>query len=115
MTTTLGEKIAAISAWVDGSPENRARDPEARTWGRLAKVAEEGGEVVSAYIGVTGQNPRKGNTHTQEDVEKELLDVALTALAAHEHLTGNRGESVSALVRHTDVVLARAGIEVPAK
>ncbi|WP_198541291.1 MazG-like family protein, partial [Parafrankia soli] len=44
------------------------------------KVVEELGEAVAALIGMTGQNPRKGVTHTQADLLGELYDVALTAL-----------------------------------
>jgi hypothetical protein len=31
---------------------------------RMLKLQEEVGEVAQAVIGVTGQNPRKGTTHT---------------------------------------------------
>lgn len=103
---TAQEAITALSRWVDEAPVNAARDPEARTWGRIAKVQEECGEVIAAYIGVTGQNPRKGVTHTPYDVETELLDVALTALCAYEHVTDHAGRAVVellgfALSRHT--------------
>lgn len=84
------EAITDLSRWVDEAPKNAARDPEARTWGRLAKVCEEAGEVIAAYIGATAQNPRKGRTHDMAAVEEELLDTALTALAAYEHVTGNQ-------------------------
>lgn len=111
MSDITARRIAALSAWIDGSPENQARDPEAATWGRLAKVAEECGEVISAYIGVTGQNPRKGTVGTMEDVRKELLDVALTALCAVEHLDRNVGVcgvSMAALEQHVSDVYRRA-------
>lgn len=49
---------------------------------RIMKLTEEAGEVVSAYIGMTGQNPRKGVTHTREDVCGELADVIITAMIA---------------------------------
>jgi NTP pyrophosphatase (non-canonical NTP hydrolase) len=49
---------------------------------RVLKIAEEFGEAVQAWIGVTGQNPRKGVTHTRQDVAGELGDVAVTALVA---------------------------------
>lgn len=93
--------IADLSRAIDEHPKNAARDPEARTWGRLAKVSEECGEVIEAYIGATGQNPRKGQTHTIADVSEELLDVALAALAAWEHLNGNRGTCIEGFVTHT--------------
>ncbi|WP_245674204.1 MazG-like family protein [Actinoplanes rectilineatus] len=49
---------------------------------RIVKIAEEYGEVAAAWVGSTGQNPRKGITHTQQDVVAELGDVAFTALVA---------------------------------
>jgi hypothetical protein len=61
---------------------------------RLDKLAEEVGEVVVAYGGLVGENPRKGLTHTREDVLEELLDVAAVALGAYEHLDGHRGQSM---------------------
>ncbi|MGK5639399.1 MazG-like family protein [Streptomyces sp. URMC 126] len=49
---------------------------------RLLKIGEEVGEVVQAYLGMTGQNPRKGVTHGPSDVAAELCDVILTAATA---------------------------------
>ncbi|ROO88408.1 hypothetical protein EDD29_6077 [Actinocorallia herbida] len=49
---------------------------------RLVKLTEEIGEVSQAYIGLVGQNPRKGRTHTREDVAAELCDVVITAMVA---------------------------------
>ena len=115
-------RIAALSRWIDAASANAARDPEAATWGRLAKVAEEAGEVIAAYIGATGQNPRKGVTHTMGDVRRELLDVALTALCAVEHLDSlipddgggvpdhTLGTSLTALYEHVEAVAWRAGV-----
>ncbi|MFG2632691.1 MazG-like family protein [Streptomyces sp. NPDC048362] len=54
---------------------------------RVLKLSEEVGEVAEAIIGTTGQNPRKGVTHTWEDVQAELCDVAITALVALRALT----------------------------
>lgn len=104
----LAEGIADLSQWIDEA--NTSRDPEAATWARLAKIAEESGEVIAAYIGATGQNPRKGATHTQTDVEEELLDVALTALAALEHLRGHDHASIRLLGEKLDRTLRRAGL-----
>lgn len=103
--TTTGQRLAQFSQWIDNA--QGLRDAEAITWGRLAKVSEECGEVIEAWIGVTNQNPRKGVTHTRDDVAKELLDVAVTALAAYEHMVGNRGDSLSALFNHIDFIWAR--------
>ncbi|WP_108986932.1 MazG-like family protein [Streptomyces coelicoflavus] len=54
---------------------------------RMLKLSEEVGEVAEAVIGATGQNPRKGVTHTWDDVEAELCDVVITALVALRTLT----------------------------
>lgn len=103
----MAATLAELSTWIDNAPANAARSPEAATWGRLAKVAEECGEVVAAYIGATGQNPRKGTTHGMADVCGELLDVAVTALSGVEHLTGNQGHSINYLTGHLDALRDR--------
>lgn len=107
----LANRLALISQSVDNFEANRRRDPEAQTWGRIAKVMEELGEVAQAYIGVIGQNPRKGISHSWDDVEHELLDVALTALTAYEHVSGNCGQSIDALGQHVKFVMNRAVID----
>lgn len=56
---------------------------------RLAKCAEEVGEVIDARIREQGRNPRKGNTGTGEDVASELCDVVMTALVALTTQTGS--------------------------
>jgi len=100
--------LVALSEWIDEG--NAYRDSEAITWGRLAKIAEEHGEVIEAFIGATGQNPRKGVTHTMNDVLDELLDVAITALGAYEHIDGHRGRSLPELDAKIVRVANRAGI-----
>ncbi|HWR85627.1 MAG TPA: MazG-like family protein, partial [Rhodoglobus sp.] len=92
---TAQENLVALSRWIDAG--NAHRDPEAQLWGRVAKIAEEHGEAVAALIGMTGQNPRKGVTHGADQVIDELLDVAITALGAVEHLTGHRGDAFALL------------------
>lgn len=109
------QSLAALSDWIDTAPANAARDPEAATWGRLAKITEEAGEVIAAFIGATEQNPRKGRTHEGTDVIKELLDVALTALCAVEHMTNNSGRSMALLSEHIRSVACRAGIALKEK
>ncbi|MCR6649734.1 MAG: MazG-like family protein [Cellulomonas sp.] len=103
------DALVALSRWIDaGQPVTR--DPEAVTWGRIAKLTEESGEVVAAFIGATGQNPRKGVTHTIADVGDELLDVAITALGAYEHLTQHQGLALRRLDDKIVAVAARAGV-----
>lgn len=99
-------QLVTISEWIDSA--NAHRDPEAVSWGRITKIGEEFGETIGAWIGCTGQNPRKGLTHTLDDVRKELLDVALTALGAYEHLSDHTGRSLLALEGHIGFVFNRA-------
>lgn len=114
MTPDLGPQLAVLSQWVDEHPPNKARDPEARLWGRCAKVGEEAGEVMAAIIAMTGQNPRKPIQGCIADVLDELLDVALTALTAVEHINGNRGDSMDIFAEHVAAKMERAGLSVPA-
>lgn len=65
-------------AWLDAA--NGASERETQM--RLMKLVEEAGEVMQAYIGTVGQNPRKGVTHKPDDVAAELCDVMLTAAVA---------------------------------
>lgn len=107
---SLATTVAALSRWVDTAPCNASRDPEALGWHRVAKVGEEAGEAISAYLGSMGGNPRKGVCNTREDVSEELLDTALAALGAWEHLTGNQGFSLTALKDKAERVAIRAGL-----
>ena len=51
----------------------------------LLKIVEEAGEAAQAYIGMTGRNPRKGISHTRDEVAAELCDVILSAaIALHD-------------------------------
>jgi NTP pyrophosphatase (non-canonical NTP hydrolase) len=98
--------LIELSRWIDAS--NNSRDREALLWGRISKIGEEFGEAIQALIGYTGQNPRKGFTHSRDDVQEELLDVAVTALGAVEHLRGNDGRALAELDDKIRRVHARA-------
>ena len=78
----LYRSVAAAANWLD--EHNGAGREELGL--RILKVVEEAGEAAAAWIGATGQNPRKGITHTTADVAAELADVAFTALVAIESL-----------------------------
>ncbi|MFE7328548.1 hypothetical protein ACFU8W_26950 [Streptomyces sp. NPDC057565] len=54
--TRTGALIDALSRWIDASSANRDRDLATRSRGRIAKVAEETGEVITALIGALGHN-----------------------------------------------------------
>lgn len=112
MTDTMAKRIQELSIWIDSY--NREKPATLQLWERCGKLMEESGEVGSALIGLLGQNPRKGVTHSREDLISELSDVAITALGAIEHITGNQGESVEILKAHVRYVHSRALDDWPA-
>ncbi|MBO1333201.1 MazG-like family protein [Streptomyces sp. VRA16 Mangrove soil] len=71
--------VERLRAWLDG---NNRLPPQEALLLRVLKLSEEVGEVAEAVIGAVGQNPRKGVSHTWQDVESELCDVIVTALVA---------------------------------
>ncbi len=90
MESDLDAVIRRADAWLDGSVDGRYKDePLGQDWARVAKVCEEAGEAISALIGYTGQNPRKGNTHVLDQVLGELADVVCTGTLAIQHFTKN--------------------------
>ncbi|MFJ3301976.1 MazG-like family protein [Streptomyces sp. NPDC086549] len=85
----LWTSIDDLWAWLDA---NRQAAGQEGVLLRMLKLSEEVGEVAEAVIGATGQNPRKGVTHTWEDVQAELCDVVITALVALRTLTPDTRE-----------------------
>ncbi|MCD7439407.1 MazG-like family protein [Streptomyces lincolnensis] len=86
----LWGSIDGLWAWLEA---NRPAGDDAQSLlMRMLKLSEEVGEVAQAVIGATGRNPRKGVTHTWEDVESELCDVVITALVALRTLTPDTHE-----------------------
>ncbi|MER6983676.1 MazG-like family protein [Streptomyces carpinensis] len=75
----LWSSVDALWSWLDA---HQVHDDHQTLLLRMLKLSEEVGEAAQAVIGATGQNPRKGTTHTWEDVEAELCDVVITALVA---------------------------------
>jgi hypothetical protein len=98
--------IRAINAWIDNANPRNAHEDSMR----VMKIGEEYGEAVAAYIGMTGQNPRKGITHTEHDLLNELADVAITALCAMEHFTGQTEVTRALLASKISKILIRANI-----
>ncbi|WP_455360524.1 MazG-like family protein [Streptomyces sp. SYSU K21746] len=78
------ETVGHLVAWLD---ENSPVPPQTEKLMRVLKLSEEVGEVAEAVMGATACNPRKGNSHTWEDVQSELCDVVLTAMVALRTLT----------------------------
>ncbi|QKW63616.1 hypothetical protein HUT15_25580 [Streptomyces sp. NA03103] len=80
----LWNTIDDLWKWLEADQSVRGREGLLL---RMMKLSEEVGEVAEAVIGATGHNPRKGVTHTWDDVRAELCDVAITALVALRTLT----------------------------
>lgn len=91
-----------LSAWLDGAT---ARPREVRLLLQVLKITEEAGEAAEALQGVLGANPRKGRSHTEDDVAAELCDVVLTAMVALSTLTP---DAAAVFRRHLDRVAARS-------
>jgi NTP pyrophosphatase (non-canonical NTP hydrolase) len=104
--TDLFADIAALNAWLDRSnPASQHEDAM-----RLFKIMEEAGEVAEAYIGMVGQNPRKGVTHTLDDVLGELADVVMTALCAIQHFTQDVSATERIVTEKAAKTRTRAGL-----
>ncbi|WP_343444436.1 MazG-like family protein [Micromonospora schwarzwaldensis] len=93
-TPTLFDIAAEVTARLDAI-NGRSRE---ETGLRILKVTEEAGEVAAAWIGTLGQNPRKGVTHTSDDVAAELADVVLTALVAIASLGHDPQQVIAACI-----------------
>ncbi|MFF7485138.1 MazG-like family protein [Streptomyces luteogriseus] len=107
----LWSTIDALSEWLD---TNRPIEGREGLLLRILKLSEEVGEVAQAVIGATGQNPRKGVTHTWEDVEAELCDVVITALMALRTLTPEAREVFGGhLARVRERSVGASGLTTP--
>ena len=96
------ETIERLVRWLDrASPV----PPETARLLRVLKITEEAGEVAEAVHGVTGTNPRKGRSHTWEDVQAELCDVIITSMVTLRSLTP---EAEKVFAAHLERVAARS-------
>jgi NTP pyrophosphatase (non-canonical NTP hydrolase) len=97
----MWDEAGRLAGWLGDSPVEA----------QLLKLAEEVGEVAEAYLGMTGLNPRKGVTHTREDLTGEVADVIITAAVAMVGLAGGPDEARAAFQAHLAGVLTRAGLD----
>lgn len=101
-------QLADVDNWLDDAASDLYHDePLAQDWARIAKIGEEMGEVVNAFILLTGQNPRKPKSGTMDDVTGELADVAYTAILAMLHFTKNKEHVGAILVDKARALSAR--------
>ncbi|CAL9666234.1 hypothetical protein SUDANB105_07255 [Streptomyces sp. enrichment culture] len=78
------EVTAALAAFLDEATAHLpARE---RSVLQVLKIGEEFGEAAQAVIGATGTNPRKGASHTWDDVTAEVCDVIVTSMVTLHRL-----------------------------
>ncbi|MEV7141129.1 MazG-like family protein [Streptomyces tauricus] len=106
----LWESVEHLQDWLAKTqPERPAQETLLL---RMLKLSEEVGEVAEAVIGATGQNPRKGVSHTWDDVRSELCDVIITAAVALRTLTPEAREVFTTHLTHV-TTRTRQGHEDP--
>ncbi|MDI6102328.1 MazG-like family protein [Actinoplanes sp. NEAU-A12] len=87
----------AARRWKEFLDDRNGTDPLELTC-RIMKITEEAGEAAQAWIGLLGQNPRKGVTHTTDDVVGELADVVFTAMVAISSLGADPRKAIHDVV-----------------
>lgn len=102
MNDEIWTKVGRLVQWLD---ENDNSTPAQARLLRLLKLQEEVGEVAQAAMGALSANPRKGPSHTWEDVQNELCDVMLTSMVALATLTPDAAKLFEARV---NVITARS-------
>lgn len=103
--------VHSLDTYLDEQVSDKYKaQPLAQDWARLSKIGEEYGEAVNAFIGVTGQNPRKGTFGSEDDVDDELVDVALTAILCLQHRTKNLDVTESIIQTRLEYRMEKAGL-----
>lgn len=101
-------ELSQVERWLyDTAPQEYKDQPTALGWARIAKITEEAGEAVDAYIRFTGGNPRKERTTDMRPVLDELADVAITAIVAILHFTQSESAAGTVLVDRVQVIMRR--------
>lgn len=78
----LWKTITELAATFEAGDSGRSLPIEEQWTLQVLKIGEEFGEAAQAVVGVRGTNPRKGQSHSWEDVQAEVADTAITALVA---------------------------------
>ncbi|MEU7121726.1 MazG-like family protein [Streptomyces zaomyceticus] len=71
--------LAALFTQLDAG---RGMTPEEQWTLQVLKISEEVGEAAQAVIGARATNPRKGQSHTWDDVQEEVTDCVITGMVA---------------------------------
>ncbi|MEU1852965.1 MazG-like family protein [Streptomyces sp. NPDC019990] len=78
--TRTWDQVGRLVQWLDKNAEPASQADV--TLLRVLKIGEEYGEVAEALHGAMGANPRKGRSHSWNDVQTELADVIVTSMVA---------------------------------
>lgn len=76
---------------------------------RVLAIVEAAGRVAQALHGARGTNPRKGASHTWQDVQRQLCEVIVTAMVA---LRSTTPDAKALFTRHMQYVGERS-LRVP--
>ncbi len=107
-TDELWDTIERLVAWLDDA---RTLPEETERILRIMKLSEEVGEATQALIGVLGQNPRKGVSHTWDDVQAELCDVILTAAVALRSINPEARHIFAERLKHVTTRSLTTGVD----
>ncbi|MFG2873509.1 MazG-like family protein [Streptomyces sp. NPDC048337] len=106
--TTPWDTISALADRFDAADAAQGLQPEESHLLQVLKIGEEFGEAAQAVIGAKGTNPRKGRSHSWEDVHDEVCDVIITGMVALARMRPD------AAAYFTDQLRLKAGKFLPA-
>ncbi|MFH9728090.1 MazG-like family protein [Streptomyces sp. NPDC017254] len=76
------DTIRSLAARFAEFDTERGLAPEEQWTLQVLKLSEEVGEAAQAVIGVRAANPRKGRSHSWEQVQEEVVDAVVTGMVA---------------------------------
>ncbi|MGW5779637.1 MazG-like family protein [Streptomyces sp. NPDC003863] len=77
---TPWDTIGSLAALFTHLDSERGLPSEEQWTLQVLKLSEEVGEAAQAVIGVRATNPRKGRSHSWEDVQEEVADAVITGM-----------------------------------
>jgi NTP pyrophosphatase (non-canonical NTP hydrolase) len=98
MDASTWSRVDRLRDWLDDNADP-AMASDVRLW-RVLKIGEEFGEVAEAMHGAMSANPRKGASHSWDDVHKELCDVIVTSMVALASCTPDAAKLLDDRLQH---------------
>ncbi|MEU8589401.1 MazG-like family protein [Streptomyces sp. NPDC048664] len=109
MTDDIWNTIRALAARFAETDAARGVTAEEQHVLQVLKIGEEFGEAAQAVIGVRGTNPRKGTSHTWQDVHAEVADTVITGMVALARMRTDAAEYLAAQLRLKSAAFLRVG------